>query len=174
MTMRQPVNKGKGAAIQWLRAHVGHVGADCLQWPFSTSRGHANLSLNGKVLKACRLMCEFAHGNPPTPKHEAAHSCGRGHLGCINPQHLSWKTRTENQHDRREHGTAGKAGWSHVRYKLTIEQVAEIRAIGPSKTKEELGRIFNVTPANIAKILRGESWPDGKRRFGGVTFGFSR
>lgn len=160
MTVRRPMNKGNGASIQWLRAHVEHVGLDCLQWPFSTSRGHADLSLNGKTIKACPLMCKLAHGEPPTPSHEAAHSCGRGHMGCINPQHLSWKTRTENQRDRQAHGTAGKAGWSHVRYKLTPKQVIEIRAIGPSKTKEELGRMFSVTPANIAKILRRESWPN--------------
>lgn len=150
--------RGNGAGLKWICDHVGHDGEGCLQWPFSTSRGHANVAINGKVVKACRVMCALVRGVPPTSSHETAHSCGRGHLGCINPQHLSWKTRTENQRDRRAHGTAGKAAWSHVRYKLNVQQVAEIRAIGSKASKEELGRRFNVTPSNIAKILSGKYW----------------
>lgn len=51
-------------------------------------------------------MCQKAHGDPPSPKHDAAHSCGRGHEGCVNPNHLSWKTKKQNQADRITHGTS--------------------------------------------------------------------
>lgn len=33
-------------------------------------------------------MCELVYGKPPMPKHQAAHNCGKGNLGCINPKHL--------------------------------------------------------------------------------------
>lgn len=144
--------------MDWLEAHIDHVGSECLIWPFSCSRGYPQISISQKVQKASRVMCERANGPPPTPKHEAAHSCGRGHQGCIHPQHLSWKTRTENQQDRTKHGTAGRGQARHLKWKLTPEDVTTIRAIGGLVTKEELGRRFNVTPSNIAKILSRKTW----------------
>jgi hypothetical protein len=147
----------KPTALDWLRAHTGHEGEDCLIWPFSRSRGHAQVSIKGKVKKAARIMCALVNGPPPTPKHETAHSCGCGHLGCVHPKHVSWKTRSDNQRDRWQHGTQAVGG----AFKLNPEKVAEIRAIGNSVSKEELGRRYNVTPANIAKVLKGKTWPSG-------------
>jgi hypothetical protein len=150
---------GEGEGYHWILDRVAYQGDDCIEWPFSKSRGHGHLSVKGKRMKAARLMCELVNGPPPTPKYETAHSCGRGHFGCMTPRHLSWKTRTENQRDRREHGTAGKAAVQHLYRKLTEEQVSEIRAIGDAVSKEELGRRYSCTPANIAKILDGRTWP---------------
>lgn len=162
--MKPPPNKGKSAALDWLRAHVGHSDDECLIWPYSKSRGYGQVAVNGKIKKAARLMCEWVHGAPPTPKHEAAHSCGCGHQGCVSPKHLSWKTRSENQQDRRKHGTHGRGPnmmSRRIAYKLNPEKVVQIRAIGDGMSKEALGRLFGVTPANIAKILKRESWPNG-------------
>ena len=96
-----------GVPLAWLESHVRHEGGECLTWPFSRSGGgYGNVWLNKKVKLAHRVMCERAHGPPSTPIHDAAHSCGKGHEGCCNPKHLSWKTKKENQADRRLHGTA--------------------------------------------------------------------
>lgn len=76
-------------------------------------------------------MCELVHGAPPTPDHEAAHSCGKGHEGCIHPKHLSWATHSENQLDRREHGTNKKKGGP--RPIITPEKAAEIRVLYDGK-----------------------------------------
>lgn len=162
---KNPTAKGQGRGIEWLRAHVNYSGDECLIFPLKTRRrGYAVVGINGKIPCAARVMCELVKGPPPTPKHEAAHSCGRGNKGCVNPKHLSWKTRAENQQDRRKHGTQGRGPNMTARriaYILTPEKVAEIRAIGDSVTKEELGRRFGVTPSNIGKVLRRESWPSG-------------
>src|SRR5215471_14726746 len=97
--------------LEWIQERVGHAGDDCLQWPFSrSSSGYGILFHEGKVVYAHRTMCELANGKPPTPKHHASHSCGRGHLGCVNPRHLEWKTAAENQQDRRKHGTWSRYG----------------------------------------------------------------
>lgn len=153
--------KGESAALDWLRAHINYDGEECLIWPFSLSRGYAQVGKDGKMKKAARLMCEWVKGAPPTPKHEAAHSCGFGNKGCVSPAHLSWKTRAQNQQDRRKHGTHGRGPVMTARrisYKLTPARVAEIRAIGNSVSKEELGRRYGVTPSNIAKILKRKTW----------------
>lgn len=170
-----PNKRGEGGGIKWLRAHVGHEGDDCLIWPWGNRRGYAVVSVNGKQPFATRVMCELRYGPPPTPSHESAHSCGRGHLGCVNPNHLSWKTRSDNQRDRRRHGTHGKGRWNHVKFKLTPEKVAQIRAIGSSKSKQEIGIIFGITPSNVAKILKYQSWrTPGQYPKGGFTSETSR
>jgi hypothetical protein len=46
-------------------------------------------------------------------------------------------------------------------FKLDPQKVAEIRAIGDSLSKEEIGRQFGITPSNVAKVLKRETWPDG-------------
>lgn len=99
--MSNPPHKGKGRQFLWLQAHVSHQGDDCLTWPFYRHpNGRGRLGYLGQQWWAHRLMLVLAKGEPPTPKHEAGHDCCNGHLGCVNPRHLSWKTRSENQKER--------------------------------------------------------------------------
>lgn len=147
---------GNGLQMQWLRQHVGHSDDGCLMWPFFIAvHGYGTLPLNGKVRRAHRVMCELAHGAPPAPDYHAAHACGNP--ACVNPKHLSWKTRKENQADCILHGTA-----SHKRGKprrsLTWEQVAEIRSLAGTVTQLELAERYGVQFGTISKIQRGETW----------------
>lgn len=148
-------NYGKGERIKWLRARVAHDGDECLIWPFSRVRGYGNLGDKGNILYAHRVICEMAHGTPPDG-YEAAHSCGNGHLGCVNPKHLSWKTRSENQLDRRMHGTA-RGGVGYLG-KMTPKQVRQIRALKGKKTHDEIASEFGTCRRNVGAILSGKTW----------------
>lgn len=152
-----PKHKGSGFGIRWLMAHRCWEGDECLIWPLGCNeRGYGFISFNGKIRKAHRMMCEVAHGPPPTPLHHAAHSCGRGNAGCVNPRHLSWKTPSENQQDMVKHGTARKPGTP--RYKLTPEKVATIRTLKGTKSQSEIGKMFGVNREIISRILSGKAW----------------
>lgn len=88
---------GAGEPSKFILAHVDYKGTDCLPWPFGrTRRGYGQLAHEGKQWRAHRLMCVLAHGQPPFEKAEATHSCHNGHEGCVNPNHLRWKTHQEN------------------------------------------------------------------------------
>lgn len=160
--MSTPSTKGRGRGIEFLRLLVGYKGTACVTWPFSDDgRGYGVLGYLGKHHKAHRFMCELAHGAPPTPEHQAAHNCGNGHLRCVNPRHLSWKTPTENMADSVEHGTARfDTGRKHR--KLTVEQVREIIAQRGKETQQSLGERFGVSWRQIGKIQRGVSWRGGE------------
>lgn len=154
-------NRGKGKCITWLREHVAFTGEGCLRWPFSRDRdGYGMFGLNGDILKAHRWMCEAQNGPPPTPQHHAAHECGNGHGGCVNPRHLKWKSPQENAQDRLKHGTVRDDKGRPLR-KLTHDQVKQILALKGKKSHVELGRMFGVSDSNIRKIHRGVSWRDG-------------
>lgn len=155
------MTRSKETAYDWLLRHVAYAGDDCLTWPFSrcAPHGRGQLGYNGKrSIAAHRLMCELAHGTKPTPKHQASHSCGNGHLGCVNPRHLSWATNSQNQLDRRRHGTAKAGNPNGRKGKLTAEQVARIKALKGVRTQLELAEMFGVKYGTIGSIHRGETW----------------
>lgn len=164
--MTNSPNKGRGAAIQWLRAHVGYRSDDCLTWPFGGCNGYGHLGWNGRQHYAHRLMCEFAHGPAPTPEHEAAHSCGRGQHKCVNPFHLSWKTPSDNQYDRRQHGTKSGGG----RGKITDDQAAQIRALRGVKPQREIAEMFGISRANVSLIMNDKLHATTKVRGKGYSF----
>ena len=155
--MAHPPNRGKGTGIAFLKAHLCYEGDDCLVWPLMRDRGYGRVYWLGRHYWSHRLMCLLAHGEPPTSKHYATHSCGSGHLGCVNPKHLEWKTPTENQADRRVHGRAG-LGIKKPKRKLTLAQVAEIHALNGRKSQQAIAEMYGVSQRSVCDILRGKNW----------------
>lgn len=153
--MPASVARGQGQAILWIHAHVGYDGRDCLIWPFYRDkyRGYGTLGFEGRNLKAHRVMCELVNGRPPSPAHVPAHSCGNGHLGCVHPRHLSWKTRSGNQLDRRQHGTIPPKTWG-FEGKLTDSQVMQIFALRGRHSTYEIGTMFGISFQTVGRIHR--------------------
>jgi DNA-binding CsgD family transcriptional regulator len=156
--MRPPAhNKGKGRAAAFILANIGYSGDDCLMWPFSIMRsGYGNMGYLGKEWRAHCLMATLAHGERPTPKHEAAHSCHQP--GCVNPRHLSWKTHQQNIQDKVVRGTIilannyGRAG------KLTPAQVKQVRELAGKKTQVEIGQMVGLSESAIRAIISRKTY----------------
>lgn len=133
----------------WLKDRADYRGDDCLLWPFSRhSNGYGNFGRQGQQYYAHRFMCELVHGAPPTPKHHAAHSCGRGDQGCVHPRHVFWKTPGENQLDREDHGTKNTG----PRGKITVEQKREIIALRGQLTQAEIAELYGITRSRVSVI----------------------
>jgi hypothetical protein len=153
--LTEPKIADDGAPRVFMEEALKYVGDDCLFWPFSHEAQLNMIEENGKRRphKVPRLICEATHGKPPTTKHEAAHECGNGHLGCVNPKHLTWKTHVENMRDMIAHGTSTKDKPNKSARKLSNEQVAEIRA---SKVPgRKLAKSYNVGKTTIGSIRQG-------------------
>lgn len=147
-----------GEALSWLRAHKNHRGEGCLIWPFGRKpNGYARVDIDQISHYAHRVMCTIAHGQQPSTEHEAAHSCGKGHEGCVHPLHLSWKTKVENEADKLIHGTHNR-GESHGRSKLTESDVVKIRSLRGKMTQSEIGEMFNVGADHVSRIQTGAVW----------------
>lgn len=148
-----------GARRKWLDDHQRWSGEGCLFWPFSRKpNGYGLVTLPGEQqIGAHVYMCTLANGEKPTPGHEAAHSCGKGKLGCIHPQHLRWATQEENEADKVLHGTIMR-GVKNGQAKLTAEQVAEIKRLRGIESGRALAERFGVTAAQISNIQLGKQW----------------
>ena len=143
----------RGEAIGWIRDNSSHSDDACLLWPFATTRaGYAVVRVPGTrtMTTAHRLMCELVHGPRPTDDHETAHSCGRGHLGCMNPRHLRWATHMENCKDREDHGNH-----KNMPKKLSDEQVAEIKSLAQSLPQSCIADIYGVSRGHICNVVHG-------------------
>ena len=81
---------------------------ECITFPFHRNiYGYGRLNLDsGNYVGAHFYACEIRNGPRPSPEHEARHSCGNGHEGCVNGAHLQWGTRKQNVADAIKHGTA--------------------------------------------------------------------
>lgn len=148
----------KGAAQLEMQKALQSVDAvNCWIWPYNKlPQGYGQILWHGKMSRAHRVVCEIAHGSAPTPKHHAAHSCGQS--ACINPFHLSWKTASENERDKRLHGTA-QIGEGNGVAKLTDDQVRDIVRLRKSgATQPELAKQFGVTQPTISDIVNGKRW----------------
>lgn len=139
--------------LRWLLKHRNHIGDACLIFPFAPqSTGYMQFKYKGRERLAHRAMCYWKHGKAPTKQHVAAHICGNGHLGCVNPNHVFWKTQAENMLDRLKHGTLGN--------KLTEKQVIKIRWC-LSKTRltyKQIGAKFGVSAVMVHNIFHGKAW----------------
>jgi hypothetical protein len=57
-----------------------------------------------RVVLVTRLVLTWYAGPPPTDRHEAGHICPHGENSrCVNPAHLVWQTREENEAQKRSY-----------------------------------------------------------------------
>lgn len=148
----------KNSRLKYAKVAALYEGDDCLIWPFKRLKnGYGQIRINQKQFIASRFICELAHGAPPESKMQAAHSCGNGHLGCVNPRHLRWATAKENAQDCVAHGTK-RIGETHGNAKLSDADVIYIRSVHGAKTQAELAAHFGVHYKTISDIQRRKIW----------------
>lgn len=148
----------KGDVSEYFNNFVlSYDGDDCLSWPYAKLKGYGQIRHGGKRRCVSRLICEIVNGPPPSPKHEAAHNCGKGHEGCCNPKHIRWDTPKGNSADKIIHGTTSR-GERAPSVKLTAEQVLTIRILAGKLLQQEIGEMFGVHFSTISAIITRKLW----------------
>jgi hypothetical protein len=119
--------------------------------------GYGRVSVDGRYVRAHVLACRLAHGERPEGKTDAAHSCGNNM--CINPRHLRWATRKENEADKVAHGRTIR-GEASGTARLTRDQVNNIRAeyAAGGITQQQLADKNGVHIMTINDIIKRRTW----------------
>ena len=142
--------------LEWMTQISSISQEGCLKWPFAVCpHGRGVLKFEGRMRSAPWVMCFLVHGSPPTEKHEAAHSCGNGHHGCLNPTHLRWSTRKENEMDKVMHGTLCRGSDINTS-KLSCADVLDIRESASSGVV--LAKRYGVSTAAISAVRTRKTW----------------
>lgn len=147
----------RNEAMRFAQAAASCTATACLTWPFAVSAGRAMVRYDGNTRPASRFICQIAKGPPPTSRHEAAHSCGRGSEGCVNGSHLDWKTPKENHADMVEHGTY-MARETHPGARITEADVERIRSLRGCTTQASIAALFGISKGHVGNIQRNSRW----------------
>ena len=135
-----------------------HDADKCITWPYQRdAKGYGKIYLDRRKRLVHRVICELVHGAPPTKAHHAAHLCGGGKNGCINPHHLRWKTPAENEADKIAHGTSNRGSRCGSAI-LTEQQVCEIRGLKGRKSQADIAQSFGVSRTTVSAIQSGRNW----------------
>jgi len=140
----------------WLEAHRDYPHEDwCLIWPFARDRreGRALMGVRDGEKLAHRVMCEMVNGPAPPNKPQGTHSCGNGHEGCVNPNHLLWGSNSDNQKQRYAHGRHNPHAYGN-KSQFTEEQIETIRSQYGEFTQEKLAEMYGVSIPTIQYYLK--------------------
>ena len=154
------LNTAPGEATAFAEMASAFQGDECLMWPYSraSKTRRPTITYKGTSFVVTRLVCELAHGPAPFEGAHAAHSCGKGHLACVNQKHLRWATPTENAADKVLHGTAPR-GRNNGHCKLHEADVRKVRGmISAGHTNKQIAKMFSVTDGAIRAIRTRRNW----------------
>lgn len=147
-----------GSLLKWMQSNSSYGGAACLRWPFAyDTDGYAKMRFQGQQMRAHRVMCIIAHGSPPNSTVQAAHNCGKGHEGCLNPNHLRWAEPIDNHADKQLHGTVMR-GSLNGKAKITESDAKAILSLRGTLTQPEIAKQFGVSRATVCSIHNGRNW----------------
>ena len=157
--MRQKKQAKRGQAKNFLIEIFGErrFPKNCIDWPFAVNEdGYGRVNWENKNSTDSRIVCEHFKGTPPRDK-QVAHTCGRRR--CVNPKHLRWATKEENEADKKIHGSvANMRGESNPRSKLTNSDISEIRKLRGKEFMKDTAARYGVHLSLISKIQNRQLW----------------
>lgn len=136
----------------WILTQTVRTKRGCLIWQGCTNaRGYGRTSIDGKQRGTHQIVLRAYKGEPIDPALRARHSCDTP--ACVNPNHLTWGTQSENNIDDSARGKR------RSRLKLTPDQVRDIkRRLAAGESNSALAREYGVQQATICCIKTGRSW----------------
>ena len=142
-----------GESKAFVLTAAAHKGPECLTWPFSTNvHGYGKLSSHGAAHVA---VCAIVDGPKPSGRHQASHTCGRGHEACVSGAHLLWKTISENHKDKIAHNTH-RRGERTPTAKITTAKAKKIRRA--KGLQREIAEKFGISRAQVSRIKNKVQW----------------
>lgn len=151
----------RGEAQTWIDAFIlSDPGAECVTWPFARTAGGYGSVWDSRTKKlsgnAARVIWERVNG-PIAPGLMARHTCGKGHLGCVNWAHIEPGTHADNMRDRRMHGR--NRGESNAQSKMSEEQArSALERMRDGESGAAIAREYGVDRTAIYQLRRGKTW----------------
>ena len=128
----------------------------CIMWPFrKTPTGYGYVTIAKRGYPAHRASLAIHVGPPPSDSMEAAHSCGN--RGCVNPRHLRWASKRDNEADKISHGTLLR-GEKKNQAVLRDEDIGAIRSLRGKEPQWKTAERFGVSRSLIGMVQQKKRW----------------
>lgn len=140
----------------WANVKVG-ASDECWEWQSkSIAAGYGLIWACGEHITAHRFSYEI-HNGPIPDGLDVLHGCDN--KLCANPRHLRVGTARDNIRDAIDRGRVWDESGAHVGAKLSAADIPIIRQLASEGWEyRAIAERFNVDPANIGQIVRGQTW----------------
>lgn len=126
----------------------------CWFWKgYTTKHGYGTFHPKAGVTRTAHSIAYEIFKGPVTEGMDVMHSCDV--RNCVNPDHLSLGTRTDNMRDAKAKGRTAR-GEGHGRHVLTAQEVLAIRNCGG--TQRLVARQFGISQSHVSDIRSGNKW----------------
>jgi hypothetical protein len=148
------------ATVESILSRCVQNSVGCDVWQGAKRGRYGVIGHEGKQQGVHRVMLTLTAGPPPSDKHEASHGpCNNP--ACCTASHLTWKTKSENERDKKRDGTSIE-GERHPRAKLSKSQVARLRKRHVPGCRVDgvraLARETGMSYSQMQRILAVERW----------------
>lgn len=146
----------RGESLSWLRGHIDCPSDECLIWPFCRNGEYGRVFFEGRDQNAHRVALILFTGIDPKDL-EAAHGpCHNPQ--CVNPNHLSWKTSSENHMDKVRDGTHHR-GERNPSNKITEEEILLIRKrCEAGEFQHTIAKDYGINSRHVSRIKLRRTW----------------
>lgn len=84
-----------GEPLRLLNEVLAQDTDDCIPWQLgSPGAGYGQVQIDGKKEYVHVVVCRLKRGPPPDSTWEASHTCGNGHLRCVNWKTSDWEAQS--------------------------------------------------------------------------------
>lgn len=133
----------------------------CIEWTGANNpNGYGKVKISGQIMDAHVAAWRIANGGNPVPVGQLImHSCDN--RKCVNPDHLSCGTSSENMVDCRDKGRVRFDSGEDVKNAvLTDEAVRKIRSeyVPYKRGFRQMAREFGVSESCVRSAYEGRSW----------------
>jgi hypothetical protein len=126
---------------------------ECIVWPHAIGTDGYGRVWQDRASHRAHRTALASVCPPPTAAHHAAHGpCHNPQ--CINPQHLSWKTATENALDKHRDGTH-TCGETHHASKFSDDSINGVRALYAmgNTSQAEVARRYGMSKSQVNNFV---------------------
>lgn len=150
-----------GSGVRFLRDLAASAPvAECVWMPGAKGTRYPTVKVGGRSRGAHVVSLEMSVGPKPADKVDAAHRCGNGHLGCVNPGHLYWATHVENMADVAALGRTTKPA------DLTEDQASAVLKLAASLrySHTEIAQQVGVSVGQVGRLCKKHGIRTNQRR----------
>jgi len=148
------------SAVEFLRfwEKVDIQSDGCWYWTGAVkgNQGYGTLGIQTRNMGAHRFSLLWFVGEPPEEGCQALHSCDV--KWCVNPEHLSWGTHSDNTADAVSRSRY-RSGALHYASKINEDDVRQIRRFyEQGLTYVEIADHYPITDGAVRAIVNRKNW----------------